>query len=226
MEAREQGAYRIKLGEETSMRKLAMFGAITLMVAMAMPAGAAAPSTAPGHNKLQCFDGVTDAIGFSGTCTRNSSGAKGSAILDLTSSDPDGDYAGVFTADSNMYGALLTSLTQLSYHYTGTIDPQPGNLSYNIPIDTDGDGDTDFYAFVDAFYCPGKNGVVDIVKNSACGIFENGITFRANWAALLAANPGAKVATDAFVFIVAERTPSEPSAIWTVNNVKFGKAGK
>jgi len=208
------------------MYTVAAFGALAVMLAWAMPVSAGAPSTAPGQNKIQCFDGVTDNVGFSGTCTLNSSGAKGSATLDLSSGDPDGDYAGVYTLDSNLYGALLTDVTQLSYHYTGTIAPLPGNLSYNIPIDTDGDGDTEFYAFVDAFYCPGVNGVVDIVNDSACVIYEGGVTPRANWAALLAANPGAKVATDAFVFIVAERTPIEPSAIWTVNNVKFGKAGK
>jgi len=207
------------------MYTVAAFGALAVMLAWAMPVSADPPTTAPGQNKIQCFDGVTDG-GFGGTCTLNSSGAKGSATLNLSSTNPAGDYAGVYTLDSNLYGAFLTDVTQLSYHYTGTIAPQPGNLSYNIPIDTDGDGATNFYAFVDAFYCPGVNGVVDIVNDSACGIYEGGVTFRANWAALLAANPGAKVATDAFVFIVAERTPSEPSAIWTVNNVKFGKAGK
>jgi len=207
------------------MYTVAAFGALAVMLAWAMPVSADPPTTAPGQNKIQCFDGVTDG-GFGGTCTLNSSGAKGSATLNLSSTNPAGDYAGVYTLDSNLYGAFLTDVTQLSYHYTGTIAPQPGNLSYNIPIDTDGDGATNFYAFVDAFYCPGVNGVVDIVNDSACGIYEGGVTFRANWAALLAANPGAKVATDAFVFIVAERTPIEPSAIWTVNNVKFGKAGK
>lgn len=200
-------------------------GAIVLMVASAMPVTAGAPTTAPGQNKLQCFDGTTDG-GFGGTCTLNSSGAKGSATLNLSSSVAAGDYAGVFTLDSNLYGALLTDITQLSYHYTGTIAAKPGNLSYNIPIDTDGNGTTNFYAFVDAFYCPGVNGVVDIVNDSVCVIYEGGVTPRANWAAFLAANPGARVATNNFVFVIAERTPSEPSAIWTVNNVKFGKAGK
>ena len=205
------------------MYTVAALGAI--VVALARPVSAAGPTTAPGQNKLLCFDGTTDG-GFGGTCTLASSGAKGPATLDLSSSNIAGDYAGVYTLDSNMYGTLLTSLSQLSYHYTGTIAPQPGNLSYNIPIDTDGNGTTDFYAFVDAFYCPGVSGVVDIINDPACGIFEGGVTFRANWAAFVAANPGAKVATDNFVFVIAERTPSEPSAIWTVNNVKFGKAGK
>ena len=204
---------------------VAAFGALAVMLASAMPVSAGALATAPGQNKLQCFDGVTDG-GFGGTCTPNSSGAKGSATLNLSSSNPAGDYAGVYTLESNLYGASLTDITQMSYHYTGTITPQPGNLSYNIPIDTNGNGTTDFYAFVDAFYCPGVNGVVDIINDSACGIYEGGVTFRANWAAFLAANPGAKVATVNFVFVIAERTPLEPSAIWTVNNVKFGKAGK
>jgi len=203
----------------------AAFGAITVMLALAVPASAGAPPTAPGQNKLQCFDGTTDG-GFGGICTLNSSGAKGPATLDLSSSNPNGDYAGVYTLESNMYGALLTGLTQLSYHYTGTVAPQPGNLSYNIPIDTNDDGVTDFYAFVDAFYCPGVDGVVDIIHDPACGIYEGGVTFRANWADFLAANPDAEVATDNYVFVIAERTPSEPSATWTVNNVKFGKAGK
>ena len=204
---------------------LSACGAIAVMLTLVMPVSAGAPTTAPGQNKLQCFDGTTDG-GFGGTCTLTANGAKGPAMLANSDLVATGDYAGVYTLDSNLYGALLTNITQLSYHYTGTIAPQPGNLSYNIPIDTNGNGTTDFYAFVDAFYCPGVNGVVDIIKDSACGIFEGGVTFRANWAAFLAANPGAKVATDNFVFVIAERTPSEPSAIWIVNNVKFGKAGK
>ena len=208
------------------MQTVVVLGAITVLLAMAMPVSAAGLTTAPGQNKLLCFDGTTDG-GFGGTCTLNSSGAKGSATLNLSSSNPTGDYAGVYTLDSNMYGALLTSLTQLSYHYTGTVAPQPGNLSYNIPIDTDGNGYTDFFAFVDAFYCPGVEGVVDIINDPACGIYEGGVIFYANWAYFLAAHSGATVAAkDNYVFIVAERTPSEPSAIWTVNNVKFGKAGK
>jgi hypothetical protein len=201
--------------------------AIALTLFYTLPAGAGnkGKSTAPGQNKLQCFDGTTDG-GFGGTCTLKAKGAKGPATLDLSSSNPNGDYAGVFTNDSTLYGQDLDAVKQMSYHYTASIDPQPGNLSYNIPIDTNGDGDTEFFAFVDAFYCPGVNGVVDIVNDTDCVIFEGGVTPRANWDALVAANPGAKVATDNFVFIVAERTPSEPAAVYTVNNVKFGKPGK
>jgi hypothetical protein len=204
--------------------RTAAVAAIALMLAWSMPA-VAKNSTAPGLNKLQCFDGTTDG-GFGGTCTLKAKGAKGPATLDLSSSNVNGDYAGVFTENSTLYGQDLQDVTQMSYHYTASIAPQPGNLSYNIPIDTNGDGDTEFFAFVDAFYCPGVDGVVDIVNDPDCVIFEGGVTPRANWDALVAANPGAKIATDNFVFVIAERTPSEPSAVYTVNNVKFGKAGK
>lgn len=186
---------------------------------------AAPPATAPGQNKIQCFDGTTDG-GFGGTCTLNSKGAKGSATLALNSSNPNGDYAGVYTLESKIYATDVANLTQLSYQYTGTVTPAPGNLSYNLPIDTNGDGTTDYYLFIDAAYCPGTDGYVDIIHDANCVMYEGGVTARANWSAFVAANPGAKIATDNYAFIVAERTPSEPAAIWTVNNVKFGKAGK
>jgi hypothetical protein len=191
---------------------------------LSVPAPSLSVATAPGKNKLQCFDGTTDG-GFGGTCTLSSNGARGPATLDNSSNSAAGDYSGVYALESTIYGQLLTDLTQLSYHYSGSIAPQPGNLSYNIPIDTNGDGTTDFFAFVDAYYCPGVAGVVNITTDASCGIVAEGVTY-ANWAAFVAAHPGARVATDNYVFIVAERTPVEGPAIWTVNNVKFGKAGK
>lgn len=211
--------------KEKIMKRFVSTAALISLFAFALTASAEAPSTAPGQNKLQCFDGTTD-TGFGGICTLNSNGAKGSATLDLTSDSATGDYAGVYTLESKLYGTLLSDLTQLSYHYTVSIDPQPGNLSYNMPVDTNADGGTDAYLFIDAYYCPGVEGLVDIINDPNCGIYYNGTDFYANWAALLAAYPDAMVATDQYVFIVAERTPSEPSAVYTVNNVKFGKAGK
>ena len=188
-----------------------------------------APSTAPGQNKIVCFDGTTDG-GFGGTCTLNSNGAKGSATLDNSGTNPNGDYSGIFTQNSVIYGQPVSNVTQLSYHYSGTTVASAGDLSYNIPIDTNGDGTTDFYLFVDAaadgIHCPGVGGLVDIINDPSCVMYEGGVTPRANWAAFVAANPGAKIATDNFVFVIAERTPSESTAIWTVNNLKFGKGGK
>src|SRR5689334_22404831 len=102
--------------------KNGIYIALALALLWAMPAGAGnkGKSTAPGQNKLQCFDGTTDG-GFGGTCTLNSKGAKGSAMLNLSSSNVNGDYAGVYTLDSTLYGKDLDDVTQMSYHYTASI---------------------------------------------------------------------------------------------------------
>jgi len=199
--------------------------AAVLAYAGAAQAATHFPPSAPGHNKLLCFDGTTDG-GFGGTCTLTANGAKGPATLNNTDSNPNGDYAGVYTQVSSMYGQLLTQIKVLGYTYTGTIAPQPGNLSINVPIDTTNDGTTDAYAFIDAFYCPGVLGAVDVINDPNCGIYYGGTVFYPNWAALIAGLPAAsRVATDNYAFVIAERTPAEPAASWTVTGVTFGNPG-
>jgi len=199
--------------------------ALAAMLTMSTTSSAAAVDTAPGQNKLQCFDGTTDG-GFGGICTLKANGAKGPATLDNTDSNPNGDYSGVFIQNTTLSGQLLTSVTQLSYSYSGTTVPTPGDLSLNLPIDTNGDHVTDFYAFIDAFYCPGVGGHVDVIHDSACGIFAGGVVFYPNWAAFVSAYPGARVTSTALPFVIAERTPAEGPAFWTVSNVTLGKPGK
>jgi hypothetical protein len=205
------------------------FGLMTISsAALAGPGqanAAAGRSTAPGQNKLQCFDGTTDG-GYGGVCTLNNNGAKGSATLNNTDSNPAGDYAGVYIGETTLAGQLLTKVTQLGYSYSSASVPHPGNLSLNLPIDTNGDGATDGYAFIDAAYCPGTAGRVDVVNDASCGIYYQGTTYYGKWAQFVMAYPGAKVATDALPFVIAERTPSEAGASWVVSNVKLGKAGK
>jgi hypothetical protein len=67
---------------------------------------------------------------------------------------------------------------------------------------------------------------VNAIKDAHCGIYVGGVDFDSNWAALVAAHPTWKVATDNLVFIIAERTPAEGAAFWTVNHVTLGKPGK
>lgn len=183
------------------------------------------PPTAPGQDKLLCFDGTTDG-GFGGVCALRANGAKGPATLNNTDSSPAGDYAGVYYANSTMSGQLLGAITQLGYTYSGTTVPGPGDLSLNVPVNLSGGATTDGYLFIDAFYCPGVGGHVDAINNSSCGMYYQGVTFYANWAAFVAANPSAKVATDNVPFVIAERTPAEGPAFWTVSNVTLGKPGK
>jgi len=182
-----------------------------------------AVTTAPGHNKLLCFDGTTDGSTYGGSCNLNASGAKGPATLDNSSTNPNGDYSGVYILNLNLNGATLISVNHLGYTYSGTVNPLPGNLSLNIPIDTNGDTLSDAYAFVDAYYCPGSNGKVNIIHDTNCGIWFDGVQY-SNWAAFIETYPTAKIA-DNYSFIVAERTPSETAAVWIVTNVILGKPG-
>lgn len=195
---------------------LAVAGIGIAIAVPAVPPGHMVP-TAPGQNKLMCFDGTTDYPGFyGGTCVSNSSGAKGAATLTVTTLGL--DYAGVYTNDSTMYGQKLSDVRTLSFTYTGS-DPGAGAPRFSVPVDTDGDGDYDQYAFISAFYCNNGAGLVDAINDPTCTIWM-GSPYE-NWAALAAAFPAARIAEDAYVFVVAD----EPGT-WTVSQVRFGKPGK
>jgi hypothetical protein len=174
-------------------------------------------------NNLTCFDGHSEGTIYGGHCTIKGHPKQGPATLDNRENDPDGDYAGVYIPHSTLSGKLLGKVKKLGYHYKGNVKPTPGDLSLNVPLDENNNGSTEEYAFVDAFYCPGHNGHVDIIKDSHCGIYVGGVTFYPNWKALVTAHPTWKVATDNPPILIAERTPSEPPAKWTVDHVQFGK---
>jgi hypothetical protein len=170
----------------------------------------------PGKNKIQCF------TSGDATCTLNSNGAKGSATLTVNSVPAD---ASVFYLHWNgsIYGALLSSITQLGFTYTGTA--VAGSPRFSIPIDTNNDGLTDFWAYASAFYCNDGSGHVDVINDDTCTIFVsyNPLISYPNWAAFVAAQPAnATVAlTDNYLFAIADDVGS-----WTLNNVVIGKPGK
>jgi hypothetical protein len=202
------------------------FVTLVTLLAIFTTANAAGNPTAPGQNKILCFDGTTETAGFfGGVCTLLNNGAKGPATLDNTDSNPNGDYSGVYTKNSTLSGQLLGDVKQLSYSYTGNIAPTPTDLSLNVPLDETGSGATTEYAFIDAFYCPGVAGNVDVINDPTCGIFVGGVVFYPNWAALVAANPTWKVATDNLTFVIAERVPGSPPAFWTISHLTLGKPG-
>lgn len=186
----------------------------------------APPATAPGHNKLVCFSGSTDEGSiYGGTCTIVGRGAMGPAILDVTSDDPDGAYAGVYYENGSIYGEPLADITHLSFNYVADDeDLTPGNLRISLPVDENGDGITEMFAFIDVFYCPGTDGAVDVINDEECGIWYNNIQY-ANWDAFIAAFPDALVAEDNFAFVIAERPPGSNAASYRVNAVKIGKPG-
>ena len=190
--------------------------------------------TPSGVDLLVCSEGIGTGSEPDGTCTLSADHKKG--VLDNTSSDPDGDASSVYSLDNNPYGEFLSNITELSYSYKNlnfpVLLPQPGELSYNIPIDTDGDGDTDDFAFVDAAYCGVKSSAsVNIVTAANCKIYDQASNSYANWAAFVAAHQFAKVSlTDYYIFIISERVGDTPGPAgrgtkWEISNVKFGKTG-
>jgi hypothetical protein len=188
--------------------------------------------TPPGVNLLTCREGTGVGSEPDGTCTLSADHKK--AVLANTSLDADGDVSIVFSEDPEalaIYGEFLTNITELSYTYKSlnvpALAPTPGVLSYEIPIDAGGDGTFDFWAYIDAAYCGVKPGAtVNIVTMANCGIYTDIDGPHANWAAFVAAYPGARVDnTSYWIMIVSARVPGAGPNSWQISNVKVGKTG-
>jgi len=172
-----------------------------------------------GLNKLMCFSGTDDGGIYGGTCTLTRRGANSSALLVTNDGDPDGSYAGVFSTNRFIYGKPLSSIGELSFRFSGN-SATPGSPRFSVPIDTNGDGDTDIWAFISAFYCSDNSGNVS-ATNPGCTIFTSDGGSYSSIADLTAAYPGATIATDNYVFVI-----SDDPGMWTVSNVKFGHPGR
>ncbi len=197
-----------------ALRHPARFLSIVALVLSAALLGNAGPAAAA--NPLLCFDGPSEGTIYGGDCTLNASGT--GATLDNTGGDPDGSYSGVFFAVSSLSGELLSDVSDLSFTYTGT--PTAGSPRISLPIDTNNDGVTDFYAFIGAIYCNNGSGLVDPMHDTTCTIFYTGgpVAGDANWATFVAAHPTWRVSNDV-PFVIAD-----DAGLWTVNNVHLGAA--
>ena len=168
-----------------------------------------------GLNKLLCFSGTDDGGIYGGTCTITGRGAMGSALLETNDGDPDGSYAGVYTNDRSIYGGPLSDIGMLSFRYSG--DPAlAGSPRFSVPIDTTGDGNTDIWAYISAFYCDNGSGRVS-ASNTGCTIFTSDGGQYMGISQLTTAYPAATIANDNYVFVISD----EPGT-WTVSHVKFG----
>ncbi len=176
----------------------------------------ASAGTASAANPLLCFDGPSEGTVYGGKCTLNAAGT--GATLDNTDGDPQGSYSGVYFAVSSLSGKLLSEVDGLSFNYTGTATA--GSPRISLPIDTDNDGDTEFYAFIGAFYCNNGAGLVDPMNDTTCTIFHTTGPDAGypNWDAFVAAHTTWRVSDDV-PFIVAD-----DAGLWTVSNVHLGEA--
>jgi hypothetical protein len=190
-------------------RPIRFLGVLALVLSAALLGSA---GTAAAANPLLCFSGTTAGSTYGGICTLNSSGT--GATLDNTGGDPDGSYSGVYYASSSLSGDLVSSITQLSFDYTGNA-ATAGSPRISLPIDTDNNGSTNFYAFIGASAC-GIGGHVDI-HNAGCLVFwTTGPVSGESWATF--SSHGWRVATDDVPFVVAD-----DAGIWTVSNIQLGQ---
>jgi hypothetical protein len=198
------------------MKKIIFPAFLLLVLTLGFNSAFAAVPTAPGQNKLTCFDGVSEGTIYGGSCVMKSNGARGPATLDNIDGDIHGSYSGVYVETSTLYGELLGEVSQLSFNYTGVATA--GSPRISLPVDTTGDGLTDGYLFISSYYCNDGEGTVDVINDATCTIYTNfSADSWANWDELVAAHPDWKIGTDAYVFIIADDV-----GMWTVSGVKLG----
>jgi hypothetical protein len=185
--------------------------------------------------KLRTFAGPTDAPGSG--CTgqanrfRSQDGAEVRTDVTVGSDPVPCSYAGVYPADQKLRGKLLAKVAELDFSYAGGA-AQGGSPRWSIPIDEclvtqEGapgtpypcktDGVREEYAFADAINCNDGDtnvGTLNGEDQEACLWTYKGVSYP-NWAAFVAAYPGAKVArkeiggtSDAFYFVIIDRGPS------------------
>jgi len=192
-------------------RPIRFLGILALVLSAALLGSA---GTAAAANPLLCFSGTTDGATYGGVCTLNAGGT--GATLDNTGGDPDGSYSGVYYATSSLSGKLVSSITQLSFDYTGNA-ATAGSPRISLPIDTTNNGSTDFYAFIGASAC-GIAGHVDI-HNAGCLVFYTGGPVSGEtWATFAAHGWSVSGVAGDVPFVIAD-----DAGIWTVSNVQLGQ---
>lgn len=167
-------------------------------------------------NKLQCFSGETDG-GYNGSCELIQNGA----VLDTNDEDdnPNNNYAGVYISNTNLDGKLLEDVNKLSFSYDGE-SSVGGSPRLSIPIDSNADGSTEAYAYIDTMGCNDgdpESGTLDAINDSTCLVWYNNVSYE-NWAAFVAANPTYRIATDALAFVIVDQEGE-----FTITNVQLGR---
>ena len=163
---------------------------IKFVLAGAVLAGLAVMGTAIAANpKLNSFGPGDVSISESGT---------------VTIVNEPGEYGGVYLSSRSQSGKLLG---EVDFSFISTGDVAGGAPRFSIPIDTDGNGIVEGYAFLDAANCGGVSNVTTTVSTEAlnCPVFLNWGPSFANWDAFAAAHPTYRIAPGAIPFIIADQ---------------------
>jgi hypothetical protein len=210
------------------MNKFIKIGTLTaafaLAAVMVIPVSAAPSSNSSNGNKLSCFSGTEDTLvnpengTYFGTCTLVfPNGAELNTIDENT--DPNNNYAGVYIQNTNLDGKLLADVNKLAFTYDGET-AVGGSPRISIPIDENGDGNWDGFAYIDTLGCndgDANTGTLDAINDSTCTIWYGAESYD-NWAEFASENPTYTIATDALAFIIVDQ-PGE----FTITNVQLGR---
>lgn len=121
--------------------------------------------------------------------------AKNAATLDTTA----GGDAGLYLRGNRFSGRALSDV-DFSFDYDGDIGG--GAPRFSIPIDEDGDGAVEAYAFIDANSCGGGTTGTVSTELTTCVVYYGSGSY-ANWDAFAAANPDYTIA-QAPPFLIAD----------------------
>jgi hypothetical protein len=112
-------------------------------------------------------------------------------------------YGGVYLQSKSQSGKVIGDV---DFSFVSTGDVAGGAPRFSIPIDTDGNGTVEGYAFLDAANCGGVSNVTTTVSTDAlnCPVFLNWGPSFANWDAFAAAHPTYRIAPGAIPFIIAD----------------------
>lgn len=174
--------------------------AAAALTATGLTASEAAAPSGP-QTRVICFTGE-DA-----TCTPV---AQDGAVLDV-GVGPEG-YAGVYINSKRQNGKTLDRVDS-SFDWSGALSG--GSPRFSIPIDEDGDGATEAYAFLDPINCGTVAGAGHVsTEDPNCLVFYDG-AYRGNWDTFAATNPTYRVSED-IPFVIAD----QPGQV-TISNVRF-----
>jgi hypothetical protein len=162
-----------------------------------------------GFGGAGAFAGANGQLQAFGTGTVTITGPDSATIVNAA-----GQFGGVYIQSKSQSGNLLSAV---SFSFVSTGDVTGGAPRFSIPINTDGGGGSVAgYAFIDAAGCGGASGATTTVSTSSSGCHVNFLSVDyANWAALAAAFPTARVSQGHFPFIIADGS----AGTYVVSNV-------
>jgi len=196
------------------MTKLSVW--ILAAAALALAGPASATCSKAYYKKLKFFSDDTGDILWQKPRIDSPLDADNSRLMIHVLAQDGDDYAGAYSDCTGIEGVAVENVRNLSFDFLNT-SSQPvhvgaGAPRYSVGIDSDGDGNTDFYAYLAAFYCEEvlssdpRWSRADFTGRvtAGCSIWTNvQITsdgVHSAWQNLAAAYPGAKV-TGAFLIM-------------------------